>query len=488
MELQCTIGPKDHLSRLPAELLAWIFELAWGSQQLAGPLSRALLPFDRNARFKFVEVESFAQLFRLAAIFRANRTLPHLIKELHYFNDDPSDIPADFSLEAFFASLEQLSSLVIGGDHIHRIVTFVLSPTFPASVSPLLSCLSIELPDHAANPWDPAHFQHLAFLPRLGYMSLSAFQNDVELPASPQPAPPVTLSHLTDLNLWVTNSPGGRGAACALVNSCPSLHTLDLASNNPADLAAVLEGSTCPALDRLNLCVLSPGSIGHNPPFPFDHFLPRFPTIRHLRLDYGTFTSSTLPAHLAALPSLSTLTFDRDALVGYTTLCALVEGSTRFRSLERVTLDMYTLSCGWQICENGNGELHPHHEDSPLHLGPFWEVDVPAEQLQPREIDRFVRRAEQAGIKVDGTVAATSWVHQVWYHEVTDCLYAWGHHIRDREFVDLARFAGDAFEEILEEKRISGVWGRQGSGATDEEDDEEDGATSGEGEIEEAGL
>ncbi|GAA6014049.1 hypothetical protein JCM10207_000219 [Rhodosporidiobolus poonsookiae] len=468
MEPQRTIGSEDRLSRLPPELLAWIFDLAYYWSQPTGPLSRALLPFDRVKRFSGVNIDSPKNVGRLAAVFRANPTLAPLVKTVRYSSfswtedDDPVDDPSAYlSLHQVFSSLSNLSSLDIAGDKTEREITYVLSPAFASNAFPHLSSIRIDFARDSAGAWEPAHFQHLAAFPHLSSLTLTdySFSRDgVELPPLPRQAPPFVLPHITSLDLWVFHLPDGPKAASSLITACPLLRTLKLATDHCWYLPDVLKEAVCPDIERLVLHIRPPSILGFSPPSPLDHLLPRFSAVKHLHLGYGLYDTTTLLANLAALPVLSSLVFGSDALITLADLSPLVLGPGRLRSLAHLSLQMYELDRGWRLWANGHGQLHPRHEEDEWHLGPGWRVQVDTDQLQPDEVEGFVDEARQLGVKVDGSVVDTAPILYSWSDEVVDCLIAWAHKIGDGHFRDLQEFAGPSFGQIVAERRIAVRW------------------------------
>ncbi|GAA6014070.1 hypothetical protein JCM10207_000227 [Rhodosporidiobolus poonsookiae] len=390
MEPQCTIGPEDRLSRLPAELLARIFEhLRSSSHGLPGPLSRALLPFDRAERFKLLAAASSPALERLAALFHTNPALPSLVHKLHCGNrvdQDLADLPIEFPFARFFSSLSRLSYLHVSGDHSKHLVDFVLSPAFSLNASPCLSSLAIGLSKAAGSSWHPMHFQHLASLATLTDLSITSNDDLVDNFALQSPAAPVTLPHITILRLDADFWTAPPSAFSSLIHACPSLRSLELTNLWHSDLHDTLTGSICPNLERLDLCIYA------QPPYiprftaPCAHLLPRFPGLRSVHLGAGTFNATTLPSSLSALPLLSHPSFGPHAHIPCSALLALFSGPARLRSLKRLALDMYELSRGWTVSEAGRGRLHPDHALQPLHVGPDWDVEVSRQTLQPSEV------------------------------------------------------------------------------------------------------
>ncbi|GAA6024075.1 hypothetical protein JCM10207_009300 [Rhodosporidiobolus poonsookiae] len=154
MEPQCTIGPEDHLSRLPAELLAWIFELAYeDNHTTTGPLSRALLPFDRIERFKVVEVRSRRQPARLLELLR------------HVEEGYPNE-----PFSALRLRLPNLTSLIVEA-RSNAVPAAVLASACP-------SLTHFHLSDHDMEPDFRRHLGHLPrTLERLTLKTITCFDD-----------------------------------------------------------------------------------------------------------------------------------------------------------------------------------------------------------------------------------------------------------------------------------------------------------------------
>ncbi|GAA6023594.1 hypothetical protein JCM10207_005727 [Rhodosporidiobolus poonsookiae] len=320
-------------------------------------------------------------------------------------------------------------------------VNFVLSPAFASSVSPLISSITLGLPTDAADPWNPAHFSALAVLPRLSSLSLHTNAADVDLSAAPVAVQSIAFPHIQALKLGIPLSPGGSGAILPLIHACPALRALKLSSSISDDFYPVIDGLTCPTLDRLRLVVDKPSDDFPSPSCPVDHLLPRFPALSHLHLGCGTFNRATLRANLDTLPALSFLEFGEHAEVNYEDLSPLVQGRSRLRSLKRLKLDGYQFKRGWSVSTDGGGQLHQDHAQQPHHLGPGWSIFSYEGEIEPHDVPALLEAATASGIEVTGTVVDTAHIVEEYHTEAINCLVLYG--LETGGFDELRAFLGD---------------------------------------------
>ncbi|GAA5855361.1 hypothetical protein JCM8547_009049 [Rhodosporidiobolus lusitaniae] len=157
-----TIGPKDRLSRLPAELLREIYELVWtGGNPPAAPLSRTLRPFDREQRFKHADVESvecfpaFLEVLEQPELCRSIRKLSG-VGAYHRSRELPEkDVERVFEKLVRLEHLEIFINNSLGMKCLLSAATFNPSPAFSVTITPPEDWVTCDLKEAHS----PSHYQ-----------------------------------------------------------------------------------------------------------------------------------------------------------------------------------------------------------------------------------------------------------------------------------------------------------------------------------------
>ncbi|GAA6013981.1 hypothetical protein JCM10207_000193 [Rhodosporidiobolus poonsookiae] len=456
MEPQCTTGPEDHLSRLPAELLTRIFELAYEDEHTTtGPLSRALLPFDRIERFKVVEVASKKQLEQLTELVILNPYLPSSIKTIDFAfanaKEEPVSLHEHFDPARFFSSMPRLASLAISGPS--SIFDLVLDSAFGRICPPRLASVSLVAPAKWESPSNPEHFRHLCSIPSITSLTLDIRRIDDRDLDEHQSEVPTRLCHLTHLSLKANGNQLSLYAS--LARACPALKAfhIDDAFEEP-DFSDVL-GKLAGDLEDLKLeTVVRFDDYSE----PCDQVFPHFTQLTDLYLGEGIFDHNTLFFNLCLLPSLTRFTLARGAIVEASDLLSLVSGLARHPSLKILRLDMLSSGKrGYRIIQDGKGTLHPSASSKTTRVAPDWVVPeftgLSKGRFSVEAVEQLVHFGAQDGIRVEGSAVKGIDFYREWMSEATDCLIAWGR--LQGDYGELRAFlGGEAAEQLLRERGI----------------------------------
>jgi hypothetical protein len=407
---------RDYLSSLPVETLTAIFRLAYTDTfPASGPISRALLPFDREQRFRRLEVKSMERLRALANIVENGGT-GQWVKELKMEKVDvPSPALTERQLKSFSSSLPHLSLLDLG-DGCQSTQRLVLSNSITRAGLREMVKLSLSDPDEK-NPFEPSLFRLLPSYPSLSSLTVTSAKEWKELVHVKISKKKVDkLSNIKELSL---KSEGADHPLLVerLVDACPSLEALilDTASSHQPDYLGVLpllpttltrlELRTRPFYDEFS----RPGEI---------HLL-RFTSLSSLYLGEGTFTHSLFPI-LRQLPHLTSLGFGKGAIVPVPELVALVDSAAPLPNLKTLILDIVEGKRGWRVFEDGKGKLHPDaHPGS--HLGPGWESPRFSVAFGTKAVKDAIRTIEAKGVKVEGTTVEALEIDLDWFVELSAC-------------------------------------------------------------------
>lgn len=458
---------QDRLSTLPAELLEWIFELAHAEADIPskvpkGAPSRALLPHDRNGRFRRIEFFSMKSFRRFFKLVKRRRHVGAAVRELLFFLDFPTLVGIRVELKEFFSLFPRLAR-VDAGPQCDAISDLLLSnegAPFPFTLTSILLTLDCE----KEHPCDPLHLLSLNHRPSIS--SLIVDLNDLagfglgEVKVAPNPSTS-PLQHVTTLQLQ--GSWCGVPGLDALVNVCTSVRYLTIACEvNEPDFYRLLPHINLP-LTSLSLVSSSMFTFFSEPvsdsDFAFcDSSLPRFAsTLTHLHLEQRAFDPSTLTSHLLQLPHLTSLTFGRGALPSISSLLSLVSGSTKHPTLRRLILNNLSVGrTGWRLADDGRGKLHYWHCSSKQHVGPGWvvpEYTDPEEHFSSAGVEELARVGRENDVEIGGTAIDGVDVYRAWRVEAVDCCVAAGEHCSI--FTSLDKFLGkEEADKVLQERGL----------------------------------
>ncbi|GAA6020953.1 hypothetical protein JCM10207_003201 [Rhodosporidiobolus poonsookiae] len=461
MEPQCTIGP---------ELLTRIFELAYEDGTTStGPLSRALLPFDRIERFKVIKVESMRHLAGLVELLDQEPDLSPLIKSIDFActdtvpgpdtDDDPeaepTPLPEHFNPPRFFSSVSRLASLIVSGPS--AIFGLIVSSAFPALSPPRLNAVTLRIPSSWKPSCHPSHFQHLGSIRTIKSLGvhLGEIEGEEDIPfgdaASWLATPLPHLTHLA-ISFWAF----ADGVYAGLATACPALTHLtmvDTYSDSPkyTGLLPLLP------ITLVSLTLKAPVCFGGYCE-PCDHFLPRFSNLQELYLGEGIFSDDSLFSNLRLLPALTRFTLGLGAIVDASDLLSFVSGSTRYPSLRVLVLDVLSNGRrGYRLVKDGNGLLHLDGTAETSRVAPDWTIPeftgLSDGIFSVEAVEQLVLAGAQTGIKVEGSAIEGTGIYREWMGEATECLIAWGRLLED--YGELRAFlGGEAAEQLLRERRI----------------------------------
>ncbi|GAA6041062.1 hypothetical protein JCM8097_004697 [Rhodosporidiobolus ruineniae] len=425
---------RDYLSELPVEVLTDIFELAYVDRTPIGPLSRALLPFDRVSGFERVKVDGPNQLVRLAKALEGGG-IGQWVKrlEVQHADKDQRLALSVRQFKAFFAALSSLTHLDLDGSSAATL-KLVLSNTLSRSGLHSMTHLAFHALDGQKNPFEPTLFSTLS-----SYTSLRS----------------LTIRSNTEYGDLQKVKPIKKK-----IEPLPKIEALTVISDDFTRILPILS----PSLQSLELRVW-PWFDDYTR--PCDSLFSRFTALEHLYLGEGTF-SPTVLGTLRSLSKLASLGFGEGAYIDYKELKALVDGPTRMEQLKKLTLDIVEGQLGWKIDEH-DGELHPN-ASPPDFAGPGWRLP------QWSDPDGTFW---QNGIKVEGKIDQALEVEVEFMVEEETCL--WAHYeetgddgpLRDRfgdAYIDIMREFGSEFEDEYAECRSD--WDRY-EGESDPEDEDE---------------
>ncbi|GAA5909780.1 hypothetical protein JCM6882_002671 [Rhodosporidiobolus microsporus] len=435
------LASRDHLSPLPVEILSEIFKLAYTpSSPPTGPICRALLPFDRSARFHRLEVKSVQQLRKLAELVEEG-AMGRYVRELKLEDvDSESGVGLkERQLKSFFASLPHLLELDLGKG-CHATLRLLLSHALTRASLRSMTKLSVEAVD-GKNPFDPAPYRLLNSYPALTSLSITSEKPWHDLARVKVPKKKVEpLGNIHELTL--TSKGADLPLVAFFVGACPTLTSLVLVATSwPTDFRALI-----PLLpvDLKRLEFRTPPSQPTDPNQPCDDLLSRFTNLEHLYLSDGMFRSNIFDL-VRTFPRLSSLGFGFLAFIDCKDLLTLVDGPTCFKQLKTLTLDIAKGKRGWCVQADGHGSLHPD-ADPHLHLGPGW--DVPfftrrEEGFHEADAADVLEAAKRNGIEVKGTTEEA--VAIVWDYYTQVGMAAEMYAFETGDFDELREIMGDEY-------------------------------------------
>ncbi|GAA6020956.1 hypothetical protein JCM10207_003202 [Rhodosporidiobolus poonsookiae] len=419
----------DRLSTLPVEVLTEIFLLAYtDTSPSEGPISRALLPFDRIHRFRRVKVDSPSRLNSLAVLLE-NGSMGAWIKEMEMNKVDGENGALSLQhrqLRTFFAALPNLAHLALN-EGCPALSKLVLSQSLARNTLRKMECFSFVAPIEWKNPFEPTQFSILASYPSLRDVKI---QSTLDFPAVRKVKPLTTkfqpLPLIESLTLILQGDGGTlRRLAKRLIAACPSLRHLEFGDKSYArDYTQLL-----PLLpQQLAFLSLRTRAFDEIDPFSCDALFSRLSNLEYLYLGQGTFSPSIL-SHLSSFPKLRTLGFGPGAVVSTTSLSTLFDESSPLPGLRRLILDNVEGKIGWRAMTDGKASLHLAAR-GPDYLAPDWrypkfstEGGAVTEGGLQALVDKERKLGAAAPVKIEGTsVAALDFSHAV-EAELEDCAF-----------------------------------------------------------------
>ncbi|GAA5988102.1 hypothetical protein JCM5350_003937 [Sporobolomyces pararoseus] len=338
----------DRLSSLPPELLSTIFSLAYGPEHLIPPpLSRALLPYCRQALYRDIRLTNFGSLFLLFATTRGSPALGSLIVKLNIKALRTGD-NTNAGLRQLLKCLPSLRSLSLPG-----IIGSSFSNVFDDSIStdlPLLESLSFT--DIDVKPVNIRRVTRIFRLKRLKVRFLSHKERFIAAEEGDDQAHKGSLDSLEELALEYLGreetSPWNRHLA-NFVDSFPYLTRLTLGTRsvplNPDFLRDLDHLST-----RLKSLTLKSWENAVLDQLWGDLF-PRFQKLE--RLDLGDFPiSAAIISHIGRLPHLSYLRLGKESQNIFKEIAtpeSPLRASKRIGSLKTLVLDSESMDIGKRV-------------------------------------------------------------------------------------------------------------------------------------------
>ncbi|GAA6014052.1 hypothetical protein JCM10207_000220 [Rhodosporidiobolus poonsookiae] len=444
----------DRLSTLPVEILTEIFQLAYtDTSPSKGPISRALLPFNRAQRFRRIGVDSPEKLKALAKVIETGN-VGVWVMELEMKQVEAADdtLPLkDRQLRAFFASLPRLTHLKLN-EGCSALLNLILSQTLARNSLPSLTHLTFIAPTEWKNPFEPTQFSLLASYPSLRNLHIKSTKDFDKMT---RVRPLVKKFQLLPLIQSLTLE-GGDGVDLhkfvkRLIDACPALDRLNLFDSSADPVYAPL----LPHLpEQLTSLSLRTRAFYDEYSAPCDALFPRFPNLEHLYLGEGTFSPFILN-NLRPLTRLKTLGFGLGAILHTTELSRLFDASSPLSSLRTLVLDSVEGKTGWQVLFDGYGDLHPEAK-APDYLGPGWTLprfsDEDDGPFTVGSVEKLLDKAKQPGIKVkiEGTTPAAYNTEIDFMIELTDCELAKAMETGDFHELE-TRYGFDFVHDRLEE-------------------------------------
>ncbi|GAA5989150.1 hypothetical protein JCM5350_005102 [Sporobolomyces pararoseus] len=438
---------RDFLSSLPPELLSEIFNYAYkDSEPPRAPISRAFLPFQRQALFRQVRIDSLSHFEQLVEAYELNAGLGRMVRTLEVNNVDRQEgggggTKNERRMKGFFSSLVNLEQLKLGLKTT-SLIDLVLSLRIARSDRPQLRSLVLEIPLNWKKPFESKIYRYLNEYPSLRRLEISTEKHDRFACNSRGGGKLTKITELVLKGPAVDNS-----KTLSFLQNFPSLTSLTLDTltsdmPNYSSLVAVLPTSLT------SLTLLSRGFYdGYLR--PCDQHFPRLVNLESLYLSEGAFTQEVFDS-LRQLPKLATLEFGKGAILSCSRLEELILGPNRIPTLEKVIFDQVEGKVGWSIFGDSDGiTLHPDHEAQSFHLGPGWVPPrwSPEQNFKDDDIKSLVSRIKEAGIIVDGKTVEAIGIDKAFDLEAMACMVAHGNSIGN--FDECRAVFGDGFVDEL---------------------------------------
>ncbi|GAA5947386.1 hypothetical protein JCM3765_001652 [Sporobolomyces pararoseus] len=445
-----TAVKRDFLSSLPPELFSEIFNHAYKeSEPPRAPISRAFLPFQRQALFRQIRINSLSQFDQLVEAHEANSGLGRMVTALEIENVDAQGggggTTNERRMKGFFSTLTNLEQLKLGSKTT-SLIDLVLSLRIARSELPRLRSLVFSTPPQWKKPFDSKIYRYLNEYPSLRHLEVSIEKYDRFVCSSRGGA---KLTKITEL---VLKGPGvDHPKTLSFLQNFSNLTSLTLdtlRSHQPnyASLVAVLPTS---------LTSLTLRNLGFYDDYlaPCDQHFPRFVNLESLYLGEGTFTKDLINP-LLQLPKLETLGFGKGAVLEPSRVEEMVVGPNRLPALKKVIFDQFEGKVGWGINRDSDGlTLHPDHKNDFDHLGPGWQVPRLDTCMSGRDFDDLliplVLAIKKAKIEIVGTSLDALKVWNEYKMEVVMCEYAYAVNVGNCDEI-LERYGEDYVRDFKE--------------------------------------
>ncbi|GAA5873129.1 hypothetical protein JCM16303_006951 [Sporobolomyces ruberrimus] len=410
-------NPKcDYLSLLPYEIFSDILTEAYKDGPAPpGPISRAFLPFQRQALFRRVVVTSHHHLEVLMRGIERKPGLGGLVIEFRLVRMDEGKTTSERwtrterRWKSFFSLLVNLDTLRADQES-RRFIDFVLSPRIRRPELPRLRNLVLKVLHEWGNPSDSKIYRHLNAYPsirRLGILLGKGHKMNVRMKPG-QEAPNIKAVVLKGEN---TDDP----ETLSFLRNFPQLSSLTLDTlgiSGPSYTALVSSLPT--SLTSLTLLTFS--HCFHFTEY-CDPYLPRLANLEFLYLGRGTFSLVPFP-YLRQLAKLRTLGFGPGVIFGTPQLEELFFGPDRLELLKAVIFDQVQGRVGWRVdTAAGASTLDADQETSPWLVGDGWILPEWAEYFSEGDVMALVERIKTKGIEVKGKTLDAFGVKEEWQRE-----------------------------------------------------------------------
>lgn len=416
----------DHLSRLPNELPARIFDLVWRDwrPQKVGVLNRALLPFVYANSYYWIEVKSYERLDQLCQSIAADASLGRMVFKLAIWIDGDKDdrgwtrglkadpgTPTSAALVQLLEAMPNLVELQLVG--CVEAARTVLEHELEDGSLPSLARLMLE-EAFPSDPFDPRLYSNLRHYPKLCQLVIQLSPFLPPLPAAqPLQADPPSLDFITSLELYADLS---SPSIPVLLASFPSLLNLIFVNTSPTPNYPPLLLAVTPSLQQLTLCSLPSNGVPDEWTLhpPVDHFLPRFTRLTHLSI-HGPCATLDLIDFLP--PSLKELRLGYDVRLFEGELWRLIAEPRRLSALTYFDMSFFFGTFGTTIEESG-GKVYENPETGALEPYPDWELPDWSEDFTRAGVEEFMKKAWGLGLMASGTMGLATDVQEQFEHEV----------------------------------------------------------------------
>ncbi|GAA5983154.1 hypothetical protein JCM5350_007899 [Sporobolomyces pararoseus] len=441
---------RDFISSLPPELLSEIFNYAYkDSEPPRTPISRAFLPFQRQALFRQIRIDSLSHFDRLVEAHESNAGLGKMVRTLELKDVDVQGggggTKNERRMKGFFSTLVNLEHLTLGFKST-SLIDLVLSLRIARSELRQLRSLSLKVPSEWKKPFDSKIYRYLNDYPSLDCLKLTF---NVENGTLAKTKRGMKLTKIRELVLKgpYVDSP----ATLEFLENFPNLSSLTIDVSYSPEPDYPLLARSLPK----NLTSLTFRSLGFYEDYsaPVDEHLPRLVNLEHLYLSEGSFSQDVINS-LRQLPKLKTLGFGKGALLSCARLEEIILGPNRVPTLEKVIFDQVEGRVGWRIHTDSDGyTLHPDWKESNWHGGPGWIIPqwLPFRggRFDEDQVKSLVDRIKLSAVQIEGTTIEAFGVFDQWTFEMCSCATARAYMLND--FDECRELFGDEFvnEELL---------------------------------------